>query len=433
MGKLKVGVSKVNITPPMGIPLSGYFGRMDKPSIGVHDDLYAKCLVLDDGSQKVAIISADLLALDNDLVNSTRSEIEKLTGIPGENVMMAATHTHSGPIGTLITLDVLIPEKFKEMAENLRELYIRKFATLVHSALQNMKEGKVGSGKGKVCGACTNREDPNGPYDNEICILRTDDVSGNLIGVIVNFSCHPTILNERNLMISADFPHYTTRVIETVKEGSLALYMNGAQGNVSTRFTRRSASFKEAERIGNIVGGEALKVLEKIETIEDAEIEVKREVFKIPQKKFPTVDEAKAMVKEAEEKVKELGSRGVKGPYLRVAMNNLVGAKLQLYLAEHVKGPIFPEEAEVQAIRINDTVLVGIPGELFTEFQIEIKEKSKFEKTFVIALANGYVGYIFTPEAYEKRVYETFVSPLKKDSGYVIRDVALRLIGKMSF
>ncbi|MCD6381249.1 MAG: hypothetical protein J7L50_02875, partial [Candidatus Odinarchaeota archaeon] len=331
----------------------------------------------------------------------------------------------------LITLDVLTPEKFKEMAKNLRELYIRKFATLVHSALQNMQEGKVGSGKGKVYRACTNREDPNGPYDNEICILRTDDTSRKLIGVIINFSCHPTILNEKNLMISADFPHYTTRVIETVKEGSLALYMNGAQGNVSTRFTRRSASFEEAERIGNLIGGEALKVLEKIETTDDAKIEVRREVFKIPQKRFPTVDEAKAMVKEAEEKVKELSSKGVKGPYLRVAMNNLVGAKLQLYLAEHVKGPIFPEEAEVQAIRINDTILVGIPGELFTEFQIEIKEKSKFEKTFVIALANGYVGYIFTPEAYEKRVYETFVSPLKKDSGYVIRDVALKLIDKM--
>ncbi|MHA1506405.1 MAG: neutral/alkaline non-lysosomal ceramidase N-terminal domain-containing protein [Candidatus Asgardarchaeia archaeon] len=431
MGKLKVGVSKVNITPPVGTPLSGYFGRMDKPSIGIHDELYAKCLVFDDGSEKVAIISADLLALDGDFVNSTRSEVEKLTGIPGENVMMAATHTHSGPIGTLITLDVLTSEKFKEMAKHLRELYVRKFATLVHTALRTMKDGKVGSGKGRVCGACTNREDPNGPYDNEVCILRADNAAGNLMGAIINFSCHPTILNERNLMISADFPYYTTRVIETVKEGSIALYMNGAQGNVSTRFTRRGTSFKEAERIGNMIGGEALKVLEKIETVEDAEIEVKREVFKIPQKKFPTVDEAKAMVKEAEEKVKELSSKGVKGPYLRVAMNNLVGAKLQLYLAEHVKGPIFPEDAEIQAIRINDTVLLGVPGELFTEFQIEIKEKSKFEKTFVIALANGYVGYIFTPEAYEKKVYETFVSPLEKDSGYLIRDVALNLINKM--
>ena len=98
---IKAGVAKVNITPPVGVLLSGYEARK-KPSQGVHDELYAKALVLDDGDHKVALVVADLLYLDIDFTESVRRLIEESTGIDNQHVMVAVTHTHSGPVGSCL-------------------------------------------------------------------------------------------------------------------------------------------------------------------------------------------------------------------------------------------------------------------------------------------------------------------------------------------
>jgi len=95
---LKIGVAKVNITPPIGVPLSGYEARK-KISQGIHDELYAKALVLDDGEKKIALVVSDLLYLDKDFTESVRRQIEGSTGISSKNVMVTVTHTHAGPVG----------------------------------------------------------------------------------------------------------------------------------------------------------------------------------------------------------------------------------------------------------------------------------------------------------------------------------------------
>ena len=438
MKNFKVGAAKLNITPPIdqekGAWEVDFVPTLDEPTgrrelgkpiyyEGVHDDLYAKALVLDNGEQRLAMIVADLGGPTTEFTLNIRDLVEKRTGIPKGNVLVACTHTHTGPTA-------YAKRTFGDWPydESLGNIYARKLASSVYMANNDLREARFGRGRGCVEGVAANRRNPERPTDPEVGVLRFDGADGSLRSALVNFSCHPTVVRVTRY-ISKDFPHYALRVIEKVKgEDIVAIFTNGTEGNQSTRYTRREETFREADRLGTMLGAEALKTLERVETTDQVSIGTASEIIDFPLRDKPSVEEARRLWEKRVKEFEKYKGQKVLSGEARTAMINILGAEHALRLAQ---SDIKEVKAEMQAIAINDTILIGIPGEMFVEFGLEIKKNSPFKFTYLIGLANETVGYIPTPEAFEEGGYEVGSAIIAPESGKLIVKTALRLADKL--
>ncbi|NIP24828.1 MAG: hypothetical protein GWN67_18810, partial [Phycisphaerae bacterium] len=250
---LKAGFAKVDITPPAGVWLSGYAARK-KPSESISDKLYAKAVVLDDGQNKIAIVSDDLLWFPLEMTAEIRGIVKKEIGIPENNILLCATHTHFGP-----KIDKIRKDWPDTPGSKVDKSYVEKLkkrtAESIITAAQNTRPAKLGTVKGDISEIVYNRRtkrpdgkvamtfrlppaDPNlafGPIDPEVGILRVEDTDGAFMGTIVNYACHPVCGatdNEEFYSISADYPGYTAKVVEQM-EGGICLFALGTSGNMN--------------------------------------------------------------------------------------------------------------------------------------------------------------------------------------------------------
>nr|MDO8100750.1 neutral/alkaline non-lysosomal ceramidase N-terminal domain-containing protein [Candidatus Njordarchaeota archaeon] len=425
MGNLKAGLSCVDITPPVGTPLEGYIERREV-SQGVHDRLFAKAVVLSDGeTNKVAIVSVDLSGVGRRLVEFARRGVESKTGIQGSNVMIAATHTHSGPRGVVdfFTGEEAFSKGFfdRRLSEKIGNAIVKA----VVDANNKLREASMGLGRGTATGICSNRRTPEGPFDPELGVIRIDSATKRqLMGCVINYSCHPTVLGPSNLLISADFPAYIYDTMETSmrkprEEKIVVSYLNGASGNVSTRFTRREATFAEAERIGRALGSEALKILRVTRSNNDTTISTANEIIKLRQRKLPPLDSVKSNLKSGMGLLTQLRARGAPEGEIRVVESLTEGARglLAAYdYASKFEGREF--EVEIQVFKLGDTVtLCAVPAELFVELGLEIKRKLKRMNPLVVGYANGFIGYVLTEEAHREGGYESLSTFLEANAG----------------
>ncbi|MCD6318130.1 neutral/alkaline non-lysosomal ceramidase N-terminal domain-containing protein [Candidatus Aerophobetes bacterium] len=439
MRTLKAGTAVVDITPPVGTRMGGYRLR-DIPSQGIHDPLYAKALILEQDEQRIAILTVDLGAVNKNIVEKTKGLIEDKTGIKKEAILIAASHTHSGPDTFFLT------------DENLNKTYIsilpEYLAGAVYWATNNMQPVKIGVGRGKVQGVSFNRRlktkdgrvklnwekissaeiVSEGPVDEELGIIKVETLKGKLLAVLINFALHAAVVGPQNLLFSADWPGYTMRLIEKVKKGCIALFTNGAEGNINHIKTPGvwKGTFEEAQRIGTIIGAEALKILARVSTIPEAIIGNKSRNIKIPLRKAPfaSLDQLKELIKKEEKQLGEAKSSKLK--------KDLQRNKEILWIMEQNQTE---EEIEIQTITIGDNVLVGIPAEYFVEYGLEIKAKSPFNYTFIVGLANGYIGYIPTLEAFKEGGYEVEFCATSKfvpQAGEIIKKEVLKLINELA-
>ncbi|MDQ1326819.1 MAG: Ceramidase alk protein [Candidatus Poribacteria bacterium] len=393
--KMQAGITKVNITPPVGLELSGWaFG----PSVGILDELYAKLLVLESESNKVAIVTTDLIGLQTEYADNIRDGIAKKLNINVENVLISASHTHSGP-GTMILrhwgeIDI-------DYVHNLEKQIIGA----VVMAENSMQEARIGIGKGKVEGVGVNRRDgENGSVDPDVGVIRIDNTQGDMIAVLMNYSCHPVAAHNYKNMISADYPGYSMNVIEKAKNGKVMVYQTtGAAGDINPKGLH---DIRYAEKIGNMVGGEALKVAESIETQPDLTLSVASRKVKIPVNKLPPAEELQTEIIDGRQKLEQLKQNG------NSQYPQLMDAYIRLEWAEDTLSIVQSDsqtdhlDMEIQAIRINNAVLVAIPGELFVDIGLNIKEASPYPYTFIVEMANGSTCYLPTRKAFEKGGYE---------------------------
>ena len=433
--QLRAGAAKVNITPPVGTPLSGYTTRKEV-SQGIHDELYAKALVLGDGERTLALITTDLLGFYGDFVDKIRDLIKQRTKIRKGDILVSATHTHSAP-------DSICGLYSREKAsDSWMEVLAQKIAGCAYMAWRNRKEAQIGVSKGTVDGIGVNRRNPDGkPVDQEIGVIRVEDAKGNLMAVLINYTCHAVVLGPDNLLISADYPGYTMRLIEGIKgRDVVAMFTNGAEGDINTGHSADISgigghipgrTFERAERLGNILGGGVLKVLEQIEVSPNADLEVKRELVELPLRRLPSPREAERELERKTAAVDEL--KAASHEKLTRARIEKFYAEITLSLTKEIEslGLGRTMKAEIQAMRLNDAVLVGIPGELFVEIGLDIKSKSDFENTFIVGLANGEIGYIPTRQAFREGGYESISTKFTEEAAGRIRDSALKLISRI--
>jgi hypothetical protein len=433
MKVLKAGIAYRDVSPSQGVPLGGY-PHCPRHNTGVHDPLIASCIDLCDGNNEIVIAAMDLLWLSKQYVNTVRQRVRKECGIPAGNIMMTCAHTHSGPWAAGgIDEETLSDNEDPEYINAL----IDKLTAMMVEAKKTAFDAKVAITKDYCCpeqGIGGNRRDPKGPADADVCIISVKDSSDTLKGIYLSYALHPTVIHEDSTVVTADFPGYTRLYLKEKYPNAVLVYAQGASGNQSSRYFRQGQSFDEAKRIGEEIGKAAAAVIDGLEYASDISLGAESAEMPIKTRSVPPLEVLEQNVKDFSRIYEELKAKNA--PYIEVQNANLknLGAEDLLAFAQAQKNGklrLLNEEdpAEVQVITIGDARLVGLPGEVFVEFGLDIKKRSKYAHTFVNTLTNGCLpGYVCTKESYETGGYEIGASFLDPAFGYELADTAVRLI-----
>ncbi len=396
---LKAGVARRDISPKLGVQLAGY-PHEKRENTGIHDPLHATALFLDNGKQRYAMVSLDLLYISKFLVKNIRESF-------CYPVSFTCTHTHCAPWAIAPTIAAK-KEGITEDGEYL-EFLQKTLVELVKDAEKNTFDAEMGTiiGKcGKEQGVGGNRRVKNGLQDESVNIISVREKGGNVKGIVVNYSLHPTYLHANNTLVTADYPCYIKRYFQFAEPDALVLFMQGSSGNQSSRYHRVEQSFEEAARAGTTIACEVDRCLKEIKYTDSPEITIKCfDIDNLPLKEFPSVEELEKKKIEAEayfERVKDKDYITARNAELA-----MFGAQSNYSYAKFGDNRKKELPVEVFTVKLDDTLIVMLQGEHFVEFGLGIKELSPYKSTFVYGVSNGALpGYIYTEEAGKEGGYE---------------------------
>jgi neutral ceramidase len=434
---LIAGAAAVDITPRDSQFLFGY-PFVERSSTGVHDRLLSPAMFLSDGRTPLMVVANDAVFLGRDMVHRARSRIERATGVPAANMLISATHTHSGPL-TVDTLssdaDPIVPKADPRYARLLEDGIVRAAST----AYCNSRPATIGLVVAGAAGVGTNRRDPAGPADAEVPVLAVrDGECGALLAVMLVCSMHPTVLHEDSTLVSGDFPAMTRQYLQEHVLGTdcPVLYHTGPSGNQSPRHVTRSNTFDEALRLGNLLGNSVAQSLDAMDITNHAALGCDRRLIDLPVRAFPPVNHAQQQANRAAERLESLRRSGADRGQVRTAECDWFGAKMALKLAERAADgslrnavtAVMP--AEIVLMRIGPWAFIGWPGEIFVEFALKVK--SLRSNCYIVSQVNSQLeGYLVTEEAARQGCYEAlnalFASP---ESGDMLVKTTLELLAK---
>ncbi|HZQ55892.1 MAG TPA: neutral/alkaline non-lysosomal ceramidase N-terminal domain-containing protein [Bryobacteraceae bacterium] len=406
----KAGFGKRPISPAIGAPLAGFAARKGTCE-GVHDELFARALVLENDSTAIALVSLDVLAVASDFVEKIRRAIAVRVPIEPAAILISSTHTHAGPV-TVSTF--FNPDE--SLDPNYMALLGDAIVAAVEAAWQTRFAARIGVGTGIIEGLGVNRRSKDGkPVDPEIGIVKVDDAHEKTRAVLMNYGCHPTVLGPDNLLASGDFPNPAIERVEgQLGPGNFAMYVNGAQGDISVGHSSELSAigvitpgrtFERAAELGQRLGDAVLQALPGIATTTSAYLRFETLTAGLPIKPYPDAKQTENALREAERKVQTLCANGNSAEY-RQAQSELLYASITHYYARETKkyaNGVLP--IELQAIQIDDNVFMAVPAEVFVEIGLRIKKASPL-RTFVAGVTNGYIGYLPSRKAYEAGGYE---------------------------
>jgi neutral ceramidase len=412
---LTAGLAKVCITPPPGVPLAGFAARQGNAS-GVHDHLFARACVVEQDGRALAFVSVDVLALDARFVRDVRRAVQNRTGIAPEGLLLAATHTHAGPV-TIRT--------FVNPGESLDAGYMERLAAAIEQcvteAWQSRRPARIGVGTGRADGIGVNRRTPDKrPIDDQVALVRVDDEQGRTRGVIINYACHPTVLGPDNLLVTGDFPSFTIDEVERrLGPGSLALFINGTQGNISVGHSSELSAigiitpgrtFERAAEIGVALGRAALDALPHVTTASSATLKSVSTSVDLPLKSYAGASQTAAILEAAARRVEDLVNGDASADDVARARSEQLYASIRNFFAAEARRltdghlPI-----ELQGLRLGDAAFVAVPAEVFVEIGLRIKRETTHQ-TFICGVTNGYIGYLPDRPAYAAGGYEVVAS-----------------------
>ena len=398
---LLTGIAEVNYTPPVGLDLVGNYRGDDYASRGVHDSLYARAIVAADSrGEKTAILSVDICYIKKEAVEMMRNYIASETDIPSANIMIHATHTHSGPRS-----DLDAPGAVN---------YLKKAASAVVMANNRLKPTEISAGRIEEHNASYVRRlkysdgktrmvwenlDPDkvvevlGTKDPEMITLSFKQ-DGKTVGSVVNFGCHATNLTGSNWLYSADYPGYIAEALKKVKGNDfIPVFVNGCCGNVTQVNYKLGfiSTYGECQRMGYLLGLDAMAAMKNEQVTGGNKVEISKEM--VPVKRMPITDEQMEWAQALKEKVDREGM-----PPLQ--QDGIPDATYALRWIEMRKNQHIVDNLEVMVIRLGDIAFVSLPGEIFAEFGSEIKSNSPFRYTVVMGLTNDSRAYFPTRDAF---------------------------------
>jgi len=437
--QLRLGVAEVDITPPAGAPLAGYYYNRD--ATGVHDPLHVKAMVLDQGGVKVAVAALDLVSLPRDIVLSARAMVKQRIGLAPDHVMISATHAHTTPVVLTDPSRYDLQGKDKEIAQAYTDSLAGKIADAIVAADSRlepvelragvgeektlsfnrrffMKDGTIGWNPGKLN---PNIARPAGPIDPGLPVLYFESADGATpVAAYVNFGLHQDTTGGSK--ISADFSYTLGQILKMAKGDSFfPMFTIGAAGNVAHIDVSRAQpqrGYQEASRIGAVLAGDVLQVIQTAPEVSTSPICVSDEILHFPVPQYTREETDWATRTQATYNT----------PHAAPFLDLVKAARILELNARHGK----PLDAEVQVFTLGNTVaIVGFPGEMFAEFGLQLKEDSPFPVTIVAELANGALVYIPNRIAYEEGNYEPTAARLPVGGGEKLVDSALDQLLKL--
>ncbi len=429
------GAAVADITPADSQFLFGY-PHVKRYSTGVHDPLLSSALYLGDGRMSVLWIANDIIFVPRSSARRAREMLAARTGIPPENIMITATHTHSGPL-TMDYIsnrnDAAVPPVDPRYLAALEDGIIRAGETAWR--LRAPAELTLAVADGSVVGG--NRRDPAGPANPRVPVLIARTPSGGApIACMLVCAMHPTVLHEDSTLVSADFPGMTRQALQRDWLGvdCPVLHHTGPAGNQSPRHVTRANTFAEAERLGELLARNIISAAADARLLEGRPLIDCRWTFcELPPRSFPSVADAAQRLEIVRERLERLRRESAPAPEVRTAECDWFGAEETLTLAqaaatgelERVRAACMP--VEIQAIGVGDTVWVGWPGECFVEFALAVRQA--YPEAEIISLANGELqGYLVTPEAALEGGYEASNALFSADGGAILIEATRRLL-----
>jgi hypothetical protein len=432
-GDTSCGAAVADITPARSAFLFGY-PHVPRMSTGTHDRLECAVIYLRGRQGAALFLANDLIYFARDYALDVRQRIAAATGVPLEGIMLAATHTHSGPVVTdnlSNSADTVVP---KADGEYLSWLADRQVAA-ARAAVESAQPAEVGLAIARAEGVGTNRHDPAGPTDADVPVLLARSRSTHApLGCLLVYGMHPTVLHEDSKLFSADFPGCTRRWLQehTLSSECPVVYLQGGAGNQSPRHVTRANTFAEAARIGGNLARCIAGAITGMTFGEVESIAAKSVRLEVEPRRFPDPATAEAALSLTRARFQALTNAHAPRQAVRTAECDVFGAEKTVLLSRaaadgslaHAVSVASP--AEIQMIRIGEWTFVGWPGEFFVEHVLAVKARSP--KVFVVTLANGELqGYIATPEAVARGAYEATNAIFTVDNGprFVERTLAL--------
>ena len=405
MSSLHAGIATVDITPYVGIRLAGFAGRK-KPSQGGHDPLRARALVLDDGSARLALITSDIISLPFETVDELKAMLADECDLAPERVMVNCSHTHSGP--TTSRESSMGGTDGCYMAVLLRTL-----AGAVKMAQDGLAPARIGAARTDVQIGINRRErtpdgdtklgrNPDLPVAPYVDVFRVDGEDGRPRAILFSHACHPVTMAADNYLISADYPGRAQEVVEAVFVGAQAMFAQGCAGNINSEPV--GGTFDDVYRLGSVLGGAVVKAAASVETRADVSLRWSWERLDLPLQDPPPAEEAQAALEQARAALREAEAGG--DPTQVRIHTGLVNWNERVWNLAKDGATGLKMRYDVQAFAIGDYALVGLPGEVFVEYQLNIEAASPFAHTTVLGVTNGCPCYIPTAAEFPFGGYE---------------------------
>ncbi len=430
------GAATRDITPAGSVFLFGY-PHAPRDSTGIHDRLETSALYLRDANGAALLfISSDLIFVGKQLAGGVRRRIHAAAGVPEEAIVVTATHTHSGPVTVNYASnagDPVVPKA----DESYLAMVADRMVDAGLAAIAGAAPAESGLAVATANGVGTNRHDPAGPADPEVPVLiARSAATREPLACMVVCAMHPTVLHEDSTLISADFPHFARKRLLArgiVPSGCPILYHTGASGNQSPRHVTRENTFAEARRLGELLGDAIAEAASGITFHAALPLAARRTFVELAPRRMPPAGEAGENACAARARLDHLVKSNAPRTLTRTAECDWFGAEETVALARaaedgrlaRVAADCMP--AEIQVLEIGPWKFVAWPGELFVEYALEVRARSP--QTFVITFANGELqGYIVTPEAAAKNVYEAANALFAPENGKRVVDATLKLL-----
>jgi len=432
---LQAGAATRDISPKVPMQLCGY-PHVRRISTGLHDPLLASALFLQNGASAILLCALDLLMLNCDTARRFRQTVAAVLAMPESCVLISCTHTHSAPV-TLHYLpfsgDVAMPPPDASYLAFVEKRLIE----VALGAQAQAQPAELAWTRAEAHGVGGNRHSPEGTSDPEVGVLAVR-AAGKLLAVVLEYGMHPTVLHEDSTLVSADFPHYArVQLREALGHELVVLYHTGPAGNQSPRYHVSGQTFVEAERLGRKLGVAALEGMENLKFTTDVALAGWLQAVELTPRELPSVSDAEKVLVAYRTECERLKTEGAVRARVRTAEVAVFGAEALLTLARaqhtgEIDGLLAQlRPFEVQVLRIGETCVVGLPGEIFVEYGLQLKQRAP-RRSVVIAYANGELqGYIVTPEAAAAGGYEAASSLFAPEAGSTLVDAALRGISAL--
>ena len=435
MSKLQAGFARLDITPPLGVRLGGYY--FERKAQDVIDPLYVNALAFSDGENTAVVLVCDLLGIYNTQARTWAEEVGEKAGIPAEAVFLCHTHTHTGPVICGV----------REPSDPQYDQWI--FRRLCDAAVMAMGDLKpvisVRATEGESKGYAFSRRfkmkdgryqtwanycDPDivsyaGASDNSFRLVRMERDGGAEL-VLVNYQVHPDTMSGDG--ISADYPGVLREEIEKAHPGARCVFFDGAEGNMGTTdwwhgSDKRMKGKENAVRIGKLLAADVLKAYDAVKPVEGETVSFGQVLVPCKTKRDSSrIPEAERLIALHEAgKDDDIGPDWIATPLVAEA-----------YVLKRLEaGDLDQVEMKVSAVSVGGLALLGIAGEPFCEIGIHIRENSPYAMTFVCCQTNGCEGYYPTAEAYDQGGYEPRNTRFPKGIGEILQDAADDLLKRI--